>query len=256
MIDTHSHLFDEAFENDLEACINRCKIAHINKVVLVGFSHKTNLQAFEMSEKYKLFYPTAGLHPSAASEHYEKDLGLLKDFLSQHKVYAVGECGLDYHYGKENLEEQKKLFQGQIELAIQFDLPLIVHMRDATQDTYDILKKYQGQVRGVMHCYSGSIEMAKEFIKLGFYISLGGPVTFKNAKETKKIAEEIDLNFLLTETDCPYLAPIPYRGSRNESSYVTEVVKEIAELRKVSPRQIEEITEKNAIELFSLEEKI
>lgn len=129
-------------------------------------------------------------------------------------------------------------------------------MREATQDTFDILKEYKGKIRGVMHCYSGSKEMAEEFIKLGFYISLGGPVTFKNAKEAKRIAEEIDLKYLLIETDCPYLAPVPYRGNRNESSYVLEVAKQIATLRGMSVQQIEEITEQNAIKLFSLEEKI
>lgn len=223
---------------------------------MVGFSHQTNQQAFELAQEYPLFYPTAGLHPSEASKNYKEDLLYLEEFIKKHKIYAIGECGLDYHYGKDNIHEQKKLFQGQIELAIQYQLPLIIHMREATQDTFDILKEYKGKIRGVMHCYSGSKEMAEEFIKLGFYISLGGPVTFKNAKEAKRIAEEIDLKSLLIETDCPYLAPVPYRGNRNESSYVLEVAKQIATLRGMSVQQIEEITEQNAIKLFSLEEKI
>ena len=235
MIDTHSHLFDEAFQLDIKDCIERCREVNINKVILVGFSHQTNQQAFELAQEYPLFYPTAGLHPSEASKNYKEDLLYLEEFIKKHKIYAIGECGLDYHYGKDNIHEQKKLFQGQIELAIQYQLPLIIHMREATQDTFDILK---------------------EFIKLGFYISLGGPVTFKNAKEAKRIAEEIDLKYLLIETDCPYLAPVPYRGNRNESSYVLEVAKQIATLRGMSVQQIEEITEQNAIKLFSLEEKI
>ncbi|MCM1130136.1 MAG: TatD family hydrolase [Roseburia sp.] len=254
MIDTHSHLFDDSFKEDIEECIQRCILANVNKIILVGFSHQTNELVQEYAKKYKLFYPTAGLHPSEANPNYKKDLDKLEVFLKEHKVYAIGECGLDYHYGRENIEEQKQLFRGQIELSIKKHLPLIIHMRDATQDTFDILKEYTGKVFGVMHCYSGSLEMAKEFIKLGFYISLGGPVTFKNAKESKKIAEGIDLNWLLVETDCPYLAPTPYRGQRNESSYVKNVVSEIAFLRDMTFDQVEKITEKNAIELFGLED--
>ena len=177
----------------------------------------------------------------------------MKEFLKRHRVYAIGECGLDYHYGKDNELEQKKLFEEQIQLAIELDLPLIVHMRDATKDTFDLLSKYKGQVRGVMHCFSGSLEMAKEFIKLGFYISLGGPVTFKNAKESKKIAAELDIDKLLIETDCPYLAPVPKRGERNESSYVVYVLDEIAKLRQIDKDELEIILERNTENLFKLE---
>lgn len=253
MIDTHSHLFDKAFEVDLEACIKRCIDENVNKVVLVGFSHETNQKAFDMAKKYNLFYPTAGLHPSEATKDYQRDLGELEVFVKSHKVYAIGECGLDYHYGKENVEEQRLLFEGQVNLAIKYNLPLIIHMRDATADTFNILKKYQGKIRGVMHCYSGSYEMAKEFINLGFMISFGGPLTFKNAKENKYIVENIDLKYILTETDCPYLAPTPYRGKRNESSYVKNVLIEIACLKNMSFEEVERITEANAIKLFNLE---
>lgn len=253
MIDTHSHLFEDEFKDDLEDCIKRCEIMGIHKIVLVGFSKQTNQQAMDLSKQYPIFYPTAGLHPSEASENYVEDLKYLEEYISHHKVYAIGECGLDYHYGKENMEYQKKLFQGQIELSIQYGLPLIIHMRDATQDTYQILKPYEGKLKGVMHCYSGSLEMANEFIKLGFYISLGGPVTFKNAKESKRIAQEINIERLLIETDCPYLAPTPYRGTRNESSYVRFVCEEIANLRNCSVGEIERQTDVNANALFGLE---
>lgn len=256
MIDTHSHLFDDSFKDDLEECIQRCKLVNVNKIVLVGFSHQTNEVVQEYAKKYKLFYPTAGLHPSEASLNYKSDLEKLEVFVKEHKIYAIGECGLDYHYGKESIEEQKQLFRGQIELSIKYQLPLIIHMRDATQDTYEILKEYAGKIFGVMHCYSGSLEMAKEFIKLGLYISLGGPVTFKNAKESKRVAEEIDLKCLLVETDCPYLAPTPYRGQRNESSYVKNVVSEIASLRDMQFEELEDITERNAIRLFGLEDRV
>ena len=246
MIDTHSHLFEAEFQEDLELCIQRCKENNVHKIILVGFSESTNSKAYDLSLKYDIFYPTAGMHPSEADCDFEKKFQMLVDFIQSHKIYAIGECGLDYHYGKENAEYQKKLFEYQILLAIEKDLPLIVHSRDAMKDTWDILSKYKGKIRAVMHCYSGSWEMAKEYIKLGFYISLGGPVTFKNAVESKRIAKEIPLDKLLVETDCPFLAPTPYRGKRNESAYVWYVVKEIADIRGISFKQVEEQTEKNS----------
>lgn len=252
MIDTHSHLFEEQFSNDLEDCIKRCYEKNINNIILVGFSKETNKKAYELSLKYPIFKPTAGIHPSEANIDYLEYTEYLEDFINNHKIYAIGECGLDYYWTKENMEYQKKVFIAQIELAIKLDLPIIIHMRDATKDTYDILKNYKGKLKGVMHCYSGSLEMAKEFIDLGLYISLGGPVTFKNAKDPKLVAENIDINRLLIETDCPYLAPTPYRGKRNESSYVYNVALEIAKIRNLSIEEIDRITTQNAKKLFRI----
>lgn len=251
MIDTHSHLFADEFKNDIAECVNRCLQQGITQVVLVGFSDETNHKAYELSQEYNIFYPTAGVHPSEAKE-YLVELDRLREFLASHKVYAIGECGLDYHYGKEDIELQKELFIQQIELSIEMKLPLIIHMRDATEDTYNILKEYKGKITGVMHCYSASLEMAYRFIDLGLYISLGGPVTFKNAKESKRIAMEIPLDKLLIETDCPYLAPAPYRGSRNESSYVRFVANQIAELRGIDVGQLDSITSRNSKNLFKI----
>lgn len=252
MIDTHSHLFGLEFENDLEECIKRCKINNINKVILVGFSNETNKKAIDLSKKYDIFYPTAGMHPSEANQNYNDLIKDLKEFIKNNKVYAIGECGLDYYWVKDNSEYQKALFKAQCEIAIENDLPIIVHMRDATLDTYNILKEYKGRLRGVMHCYSGSLEMAHEFIKLGFYISLGGTVTFKNAKEPKEIARSIPLDKLLIETDCPYLTPVPFRGKRNESAYVLYTALEIANLRGISLEEIEMVTTANAQKLFRI----
>ena len=253
MIDTHSHLFDEAFKDDLKDCVERCYKEKVNKVILVGFSKETNDLAQKLSKEYNLFYPTAGVHPSEAKEDYLEQLEYLEDFINKHKVYAIGECGLDYYWTQDNKEFQKALFKGQIELSIKYNLPIIIHMRDASFDTYELLKEYKGKIKGVMHCYSGSLEMAYEFIKLGLHISLGGPVTFKNAKEPKAVAGSIPLDKLLIETDCPYLAPTPYRGKRNESSYVKNVLIEIAGLRNMSVEELESITENNSIKLFGLE---
>lgn len=252
MIDTHSHLFEEDFDIDRDDCVKRCKEFNINKVIIVGFDYYTNRKAQEMAKKYDIFYPTAGIHPEYANKDYNEKINELKEFIKNNKVYAIGECGLDYYWSVEFKEEQKILFEMQINLAIENDLPIIIHCRDAIKDTYDILSKYKGRIKGVMHCYSGSLEMAYEFIKLGLYISLGGPVTFKNAKEPKEVAKNIPLDKLLVETDCPFLAPTPFRGKRNESSYVTLVAKEIADLRKISYQELEEATEKNTKELFNL----
>ena len=250
MIDTHSHLFADEFKNDLLECINRAKENNIEKIILVGFSYETNKKAYELAKEYDIFLPTAGIHPSEVDSNYQEYLVYLDKYLSEHKVYAVGECGLDYYWDVTYKEEQKIVFYEQCKLAIKYDLPIIVHMREATQDAYEILKQFKGKLRGVMHCYSGSYEMAIEFLKLGLYISLGGPVTFKNARVPKEIALKIDIDKLLIETDCPYLAPTPYRGKRNESSYVKYVCEEIAKIRGLSLEEVDRITTSNAKRLF------
>ncbi|MCR5705710.1 MAG: TatD family hydrolase [Acholeplasmatales bacterium] len=250
MIDTHSHLLDEVFKDDLDDCIKRCKDNNVNKIVLVGFERITNNKAQELSKKYDIFYPTAGIHPEEVKDI--SDLDYLEDFIKNNKVYAIGECGLDYHWTKETKELQKIIFEGQIKMSIKYNLPLIIHSRDAIEDTYNILEKYKGQLRGVMHCYSGSLEMAQRFLSLGLYIGLDGPVTFKNAKEPKRVAENIPLDRLLLETDCPWMTPSPYRGKRNESSYVVYVCEEIAKLRNMTYREIEEATDRNASSLFNI----
>ena len=252
MIDTHSHLFEEDFDIDRDDCVKRCKEFNINKVIIVGFDYYTNRKAQEMAKKYDIFYPTAGIHPEYANKDYNEKFNELKDFIKNNKVYAIGECGLDYYWSVEFKEEQKILFEMQINLAIENDLPIIIHCRDAIKDTYDILSKYKGRIKGVMHCYSGSLEMAYEFIKLGLYISLGGPVTFKNAKEPKRVAKNISIDNLLIETDCPFLTPVPYRGKRNESSYVRFVCDEIAKIKGMTSKEVEDITEANAIKLFRI----
>lgn len=250
MIDTHSHLLDDVFKDDLLNCIERCKKNNINKIVLVGFDRLTNDKAQELAKKYDIFYPTAGIHPEEVIDL--NDLSYFEEFINSHKVVAIGECGLDYHWSKDKIELQKVIFEGQIKMAIKYNLPLIIHSRDAIQDTYDILKKYKGQVRGVMHCYSGSLEMAYRFLDLGFYIGLDGPVTFKNAKEPKKVASSIPLDRLLLETDCPWMTPTPYRGKRNESSYLIYIAEEIAKLRSISIKEVEETTDRNAEQLFNI----
>ncbi len=251
MIDTHSHLLSPEFNDDLDSCVKRCIENNVNKVILVGFNKELNERAQKLSLEYKdFFFPTAGIHPEEVDSL--SDLDYLDEFIKNNKVYAVGECGLDYHYTIDNKELQKEIFEGQIKLAIKYNLPLIIHSRDAMSDTYEILAKYRGKCRGVLHCFSGSKEMALRFIELGFYIGLDGPVTYKNAKEPKEVAKTIPLNRLLLETDCPYMTPTPYRGKRNESSYVIFIAKEVANLRNISYKELEEETDMNARTLFNI----
>ena len=252
MIDTHSHMYSTEYP-DLLDCIKRCKENNVEKILLVGFNDETNEQAFLDSKNYDIFYPTAGVHPDQADKDYQAKFDRLVEFINTHKVYAIGECGLDYYWDITYKEEQKELFKLQCKLAVERDLPIIIHNREATLDTFDIVKEFKGKIRGVMHCYSASLEMAKEFIKLGFYISLGGPVTFKNAKTPKEVALNIPLDRLLIETDSPYLAPTPNRGKRNESSFVKYVLEEIASLRGISLDELDKTTTKNANDLFKLE---
>jgi len=252
IFDTHSHLFESEFDDDRNECFERLKEID-GKVMIVGFNVENNPIAFELAKKYNM-YSSAGLHPDEANGDIDYKLSKLVEFIDTHKVYAIGECGLDYHWVQDNIDIQKRLFEEQIKLSIKYHLPLIIHSRDAQQDTYDLLKKYEGKAFGIMHCYSGSLEMANEYLKLGFYISLGGPVTFKNSKEPKKVAASIPLDRLLIETDCPFLSPEPFRGKRNESSYVKYTAECIAKLRNISFDELTSVTYNNALKIFNIKE--
>lgn len=257
IIDSHSHLQVSEFDIDREACFDRCYEKNVNKLVMVGFSRETNEQALKLKElKPEMIYNTAGLHPDEASPDYLLKIKTLENFLSRNKVYAIGECGLDYHYTKDNKNEQLDLFEKQILLSIHYNLPLVIHSRDASQDTFDLLNKYKGKIFGVMHCYSGSAEMAKEFIKIGFYIGIGGVITFKNAKSLKNVCKEIPLSKILIETDCPYMTPVPHRGKRNESSYVKYVLDEVVKIKEVPLEEAEKVIYESTCNLFGIEEKI
>lgn len=255
MFDSHSHLFEEEFEEDLEECIKRARQNKVKKCMLVGYSHSSNQKAFELASKHPdFFYNSCGIHPSEVRHHLQEDMKLLEDFIQTHKVYALGEIGLDYHYENSKPELQKQYFEAQMILAKKYSLPVIIHSRDSIEDTYEVLKKFKNQVVGVMHCYSSSYEMALKFMDLGYYISLGGPVTFKNAKVPKKVAKEIPLQRLLIETDSPYLAPTPFRGKRNETGNVIYVAEEIAKLRNIDIQSLCNVTMQNTYRLFNLEE--
>ena len=212
LFDTHVHLNAEQFNDDLQEVIDRAIAEGVTNMVVVGFDELTINKAIELAEKYDFIYASVGWHPVDAIDMTPEHLEWLKELASHPKVVALGEMGLDYYWDKSPKEIQKEVFRKQIKLAKEVKLPIIIHNRDATADIVEILKEENaGEVRGIMHCYSGSVETALECIDMNFYISLGGPVTFKNAKKPKEVAESIPLDRLLVETDCPYLTPHPYR---------------------------------------------
>jgi TatD DNase family protein len=222
-------------------------------MVVVGFDRPTINRAMELIEQYEFLYASIGWHPVDAIDMKDEDLAWIEELSNHPKVVAIGEMGLDYHWDKSPKDVQKEVFRKQIHLAKKVKLPIIIHNRDATQDIVDILREEGAEeVGGIMHCFSGSPEIAQECVDMNFYISLGGPVTFKNAKKPKEVAKEIPLEKLLIETDCPYLAPHPNRGKRNEPAYVKLVAEQIAELKEVSLEEVENITTENAKKLFNI----
>lgn len=252
-IDTHVHLNADQYENDVEEVIARALDAGVSKMIVVGFDRKTINRAMELTERYPFIYAVVGWHPVDAIDCTEEDLKWIESLAAHPKVVGIGETGLDYHWDKSPRDIQQEVFRKQIQLAKKVDLPIIIHNRDATADVVRILKEEDAEkVGGIMHCFGGSVETAKECIAMNFMISLGGPVTFKNAKMPKEVAAEIPLDKLLIETDAPYLAPHPYRGKRNEPVYVTLVAEEIARLKELSVDEVAEATTANALKLFKI----
>ena len=233
LFDSHAHLNDPKLIDRVEEIIDNAKNNEVKKITCVGYDYKSSMLAIDLANQYDDLYAAIGIHPSEAKE-FNLDLSWIEENIDNPKVVAIGEIGLDYYWDKTYKAEQKELFINQIKLANKHNKPIIVHMREATKDTYDILKEYKdSNTLGVMHCYSSSKESAKQFIDLNMYISLAGPVTFKNAHTPKEVAKEIDLDHLLVETDSPYLSPSPYRGKTNEPKNVLYVAKEIAEIKTV-----------------------
>jgi TatD DNase family protein len=253
LFDTHVHLNAEQFNEDLQEVIDRAQAEGVEKMVVVGFDRPTITKAIELCETYDFIYASVGWHPVDAIDMKPEDLEWLRELSAHPKVVALGEMGLDYHWDKSPKEIQKEVFKKQIQLAREVNLPIIIHNREATSDIVEILKEEgAAEVGGIMHCFSGSVETAKECLDMNFYISLGGPVTFKNAKKPKEVAEAVPLDRLLIETDCPYLAPHPYRGKRNEPAFVKLVAEQIAELKGISYDEVAKATTENAKKLFDI----
>ena len=253
IIDTHMHIFEKKYDEIREDVINEALEFDVKKMIAVGYDYKSSLKALELANSYDFIYCAVGLHPSEAHKEEDEQLSWIYKLAENKKVIAIGEIGLDYYWDKTYIDIQKKMFEKQINIAKDLNLPIIIHNRESTKDCYDILKKYQG-VSGVLHCYSASLEMAREFIKLGYYLGIGGVLTFKNSKEIKRVVKEIDLEYLLSETDSPYLTPVPFRGQINHPGYTKFVVEEISRIKNMPLEEVKKILYDNAKKLFNLGE--
>ncbi len=255
LIDSHAHLDDEKFDGDRAQVIENARRNGICNIINVGYNEKTILSTIDLINKNDFIYGAIGWHPNDAHQIKEKDYQLIEELASKNsKIIAIGEIGLDYYHDYAPKEVQQEVFVKQIHLAKRLGLPIIIHDRDAHQDLMNILKDEKAEeIGGVMHSYSGSLEMALECIKLNFYISFSGPITFKNAKNPKNVAINIPLDKILVETDSPYLTPEPYRGKRNEPAYVKYVAEEIAKLKNLDITEINNITTQNAKRIFRLQ---
>jgi TatD DNase family protein len=253
LFDTHAHLDAEQFAEDQEEVIRRAMENDVKKIVNIGFNRETIPTSLQLAETYDFIYTAVGWHPQDAKDMLEEDFDWLRDLSRHDKVVAIGEIGLDYYWDTSPKEVQKDIFRRQIQLAKELKLPIIIHDREAHQDIVDILREEKAaEVGGILHCFSGSLEMAKQCMDMNFYISFGGPVTFKNAKKPKEVVQQIPIDRLLIETDCPYLTPEPYRGKRNETGYVRYVAAAIAELRGMDVEELAKVTYQNAINLFKI----
>ncbi|HZJ78616.1 MAG TPA: TatD family hydrolase [Clostridia bacterium] len=251
IFDTHSHYDDKAFDEDRYELINALPEQGVVGIINCGTDIKSSSDSLKLSEQFDFVYAACGIHPHECDKHeLNTTLDDLKKLLIIKKCVAVGEIGLDYHYDFSPREKQIEFFEAQIRLAKEMDLPVIVHNRQAHEDTLKILKKYQP--KGVLHCFSGSVEMAKEVIKIGLYIGIGGSVTFKNAKKPVAVAKYVPDDKLLVETDCPYMAPVPLRGKRCTSDMIMHTAQVIAQIRDTQTQEVLNSTHKNALTLFNI----
>lgn len=248
-IDTHCHISKEDY-SDIDLLVKENIDNKVNKVIVSGCTKESIVETLELIDKYDSLYATIGYHPSEVNITTDEDLVLLEEQLKHKKVVGVGEIGLDYHYGKEDIEKQKELFRKQLSIAERNNLPVVIHSRDATQDTINILKEYPNVV-GDIHCFSGSLETARIYINMGYYLGIGGVVTFKNSN-LSDVVKEIGLDRILLETDAPYLTPEPYRGKVNSSKYIPVIAEKTANILNISVDEVANTTTNNANILFDL----
>ena len=253
IFDTHAHYDDDAFCEDRDNLLGEIFSSGICCITDVGASMESSKKAVELTKKWPQIYAAVGVHPDSTKDMTENDIETLRALTKEKKVVAIGEIGLDYYWDNSPRDIQKKWFLRQLELAREVDLPVIIHSREAAKDTMDVMKEaVKAGNAGVIHCYSYSVPMAKEYVDMGFFIGIGGVLTFKNARVIKEVAAEIPLSSIVLETDSPYLAPVPHRGKRNNSLYLKEVVKQLAEIKQVSEETVEKITLANAKKLYRL----
>ena len=254
IFDSHAHYDDKQFGEDRDELLSSMEQNRITKIVNVGSSIESSKRAIALAEQYDIVYAAIGVHPSDISCLNEEGMTWIREMAKHEKVVAIGEIGLDYYWDKEpEIQAQQKVwFRRQLDMAREVQLPVIIHSRDAAADTLEIMKERAPGIPGVIHCFSYSKELALEYVKMGYYIGVGGVVTFKNARKLKEAVEEVPIERILIETDCPYLAPEPNRGKRNSSLNLPYVVDAIAEMKGMAPETVEEITYRNAMELYGL----
>jgi len=253
-IDTHAHLQWTSFDNDRKAVLERAKKKYVTRIVNIGFDIAGSLEGIKLAEKHKGLYATVGIHPHNADTLNEKIADKLRELSKNPKVVAIGEIGLDYYRNLSPKQVQKKAFETQLALAQELKLPVVIHDRDAHDDILQALSKFRGKIIGVMHCFSGTKEMAQQCIDLGFKISFNGTVTYPKNHELREIVKWIDLKSILLETDCPFLAPQEFRGKRNEPSFLPIIARDIAKLRRMSTGDLAEATTRNAEEMLTMRE--
>jgi TatD DNase family protein len=249
IVDTHAHLNSTEFKEDIETIIKRAKKTKVNDIIVIGMDEISNYRAIELSTQYDGLHATVGVHPLNVEG---QNTAHLVPLIENHHVVAIGECGIDLYWETNNLALQEKIFIEQIELAKKYKLPLVIHIRKSFKEAYNCLLPYKGEVHGVFHCFSSTIEDAYKAIELGFMIGIDGPITYKKADDLIELVKAIDLKHLLVETDSPYLSPHPYRGKQNEPSYVHYVVEAIAKIKEISYDEVARQTTQNAYQMFRL----
>ncbi len=251
IFDTHAHYDDEQYDADRDELLSQMRDFGISNIVNVGANLESSKRSVELSHKYDFIYSAVGVHPSDCEELNEERLESIREMSRDERCVAIGEIGLDYHWPEPAPELQKKWFVRQLDLARSEHKPVIIHSRDAAEDTVRILKEQRaGEIGGVVHCFSYSAEVALECVKLGFYIGVGGVLTFKNGRKMKEVVKRVPMDRIILETDCPYLAPHPHRGERNSSKYLPFVVEAMAQIREISAEEVISITERNARTMY------
>ena len=253
IFDTHAHYDDEQFDEDRDELLASMQACGVEAVTNIGASLATSQNTIELTKKYPFVYGAIGVHPNEVEDLNEDGIAWLKENSGLPKIVAVGEIGLDYYWDEPGREVQKKWFLRQLELAWEVKLPVVIHSRDAAKDTLDIMKSFHAEnLGGVIHCFSYTKEMAREYLNMGFFLGIGGVVTFKNAKKLKEVVEYMPMEQMVLETDCPYLSPVPNRGKRNSSLNLPYVVEEVARLKGISADEVIEITNRNAKTMYRL----
>ena len=253
IFDTHAHYDDDAFDEDRDVLLSGMREQNVEYIVNVGASMASSERSIKLAEKYPFVYAAVGVHPDEVGELDEEKFAKLREWTSHEKVKAVGEIGLDYYWDKEKHDLQKHWFMRQMELASEVKLPMIVHSREAAKDTLDmVIAAKPLNLSGIIHCYSYSVEIAREYLNMGYYLGIGGVLTFKNAKKLKEVAEYTPLSQIVLETDCPYLAPVPFRAKRNDSSKLSYVVEELAAIKQISVEEVIRITNQNGRRLYNI----